>query len=120
MASDRRILNVGPLPNLPITILVRIWREVSRGVARTRRTLKHYILNAGIINWLIDETLPMNSGSRGEQLIDQRRIGWLGLRNPAWTAREARVWQRRHDRERERYGDYVLTPYVSNPSGYGR
>ena len=109
MASDRRILNVGWLGDLPIPIIVKIWREVSRNVARTRRTLKHYILKAGFIDWLLDETSILN----WERLHDQKRIAWLGLRNPPWTAREARVWQRRHNNERREFGDWVSTPYVS-------
>ena len=118
IASDRRILAVGPLRgDLPIEILVRIWREVSRGVARVRRTLKHYILNAGLVNSLVYEAILIKPGMqkyrRGAELMQQRRRGWQALRNPPWTAREARVWQRRHNNERIMRADYVGTPYTS-------
>lgn len=78
-----RILQVGPLGDLPAEILVRIWREASKAGARARRTLKHYILNAGLVSDLVYYSIILGPNHRrGYDLLHQRRRGWQALPTP--------------------------------------
>ena len=115
--DTRAIVATGPIGNLPVDIVLEIWKHVrrmARMAAHARNTLKHFILNAGLITWLTVERWDVSPN----RFIQQRRIGWQARRYPPWTETETRLWQRRADKEALspsmlEFVDVFNRPYVS-------
>ena len=100
--SDRRIIQAGPIGNLPVVLLVKIWRDVSEAGRRARNTLRRYLMSASYAQywqWEAEDTewAFVHEGAL-TRLYNERRLHWQSLRLN-WTPREERSWQRRHNRD---------------------